>query len=240
MDSNPTAQTPVSPVAAQPTTPADSQPAPQDGSSKKGILSLILKIVLFLLGAGALIGVGYYLGSNFSGASSSKSATPTAYEVIEESPTPSEAQVIKTVTAGLSDKSTAFGQYTIDILEGWTDEISATPAGTNTLNVTKNSYKITISQLASEGMECTYEAQAPTGMATNFSNFQDVNAALRRSWNIEATPSVKLTYTVCQKNTEGSYGTPTSFGWISIESPSSSDEKTLKEIDKMLSSLKSK
>lgn len=245
--------TPTTPAA--PTTPANApatptQPsltqAPPPVKKRGGFISLIGKLFLFLFVATALLLGGYYLGTHNKAMSLKQAATttditPTEAMVsptdTEETPAP-QSPGTKTVKAGLAG-STAFEPYNISIPTGWTDARETTvTAGIDKLTLTKEGYSITIYQAPTEGKGCIYKGDQPSEMAEQYTDFADImskTAQYRRSWNQSAGQTI--TYTICQKGPDASYGMITKFGAITVVSPNPATVAMLSEIDNVITTL---
>jgi len=160
--------------------------------------------------------------------------TPTA-QVSETAPSETPK---KTILGGV-DKSAglAFFQYSLKTSIEWNETSEAQTSADETLILKKGGYEISIFQAATGGAVCLYPGDPDfEGPSSRYGIFKDLqtndNLALRRSGDAGDT-----NYTVCQKNSEGDYGAPTSYGHISLKLPAGFDPKTLTEIDEILSSL---
>jgi hypothetical protein len=221
----------------------DHHQTPSEPKKHHGFIGWVGKIFLFLLLAGIFLGGGYMLGLKANTADISSqpnivTATPT-----ETPPSPTQvSQKVKTVKAGLAT-ATAFKPYSIEIPDGWTDTRENTEtAAIDKLTITKTGYSLTIYQAALGGGGCTYKGDPLQQQAETFTDFTQINGKsgeLRRSWNQTDTPTATITYTICQKNDDSTYGTLTKFGRIDAVSPNTdtADPTTLKEIDGMIASL---
>ena len=227
------------------TTPEEAPSEPK--AIKKDPFALIGKIAVILLIAAILVVGGYLLAIKFGKKDSSmqketseKSVNiPTVSATPEATATPTIISK-KTVKAGLSDNSTSFKPYSISVPVGWTDSRDKTDI-TDKLTITKGAYSVSIYQAPMGGGACLYPGDAPSEMAQSFTDFIGITgltAQYRRSWNKVGNPAGTIGYTVCQKSTtENSFGSPTSFGAISIKTPDPADAAILSEIDGMISSL---
>ena len=217
-----------------------SQPPAQKHNS---FFSWFGKIVLFLLIAGGLAFGGYYFGTHGT-KKMTDSTTPTPQYTMQKddqqptnTPMPTAMQK-KKVKAGMNSDATSFKPYSVELPEGWTDTREQS-AITDKLILTKNGYSVSIYQAAIGGGGCLYKGDAEVMMAQKFTNFAAIagkNADFRRSWNEDA--AAKIAYTVCQKNTsDGSYGSPTTFGAVSATAPKPADDTILGELDSIVASL---
>lgn len=235
---------------AQPTTPPTPTPvvsSPQPQVNKKDPFSLIGKVVIVLVIVALLVGGGYVLATKFGMKKdlSMQKAAPTQVAnvpIATSVPVATASPIIatkKTVKAGLTNGSTSFKPYSIEIPIGWTDTRDKTDI-TDKLTITKGKYSLAIYQAPIGGGGCTYKGDPPAQMAQSFSEFVGItgtSAQYKRSWNTSGNPAGTISHTVCQKGTDGSFGSPTSFGAISIKTPNVTDDKTLTEIDGMIASI---
>jgi len=223
--------------------PMGGQTTPPTPKPKKsgGFLSILVKLFLLIIFGSALLLGGFYLGSK----SISQTPETTPSPTVASSPTatiPSPtltSQKTKAVKAGLTGGN-FFTPYIIDIPDGWTDARETTvAAGIDKLTLTKNGYSVTIYQAAMGGGGCLYPSDKPAEMSQTFTDFTDINGKsgqFRRSWN-EQGGAKTLSYTVCKKGSDNSYGVLTPFGAISVASPNPAEPSILAEIDGMIASL---
>jgi len=212
-------------------------PPPQ--VNKKTFLSP-LKIFFILVAVGLLLGGGRYLGSSKKISSISPTPSPTQSAIIPLVPianhaiSPTSAQPKKIIKAGLTDSSTSFKPYNIEIPLGWIDNHEPGSV-VDKLTISKNGYSVVISQGAMGGGGCVYKGDPPQEMAQSFTDFVGITGKegqYRRSWTTEGE------YTICQKSsTENSYGFPTQFGAINVKTPTPSDSSVMAEIDGMIASI---
>lgn len=206
-----------------------------------GFFAFLGKVFIFLIIIGLLVGTGYYLGTtnnlNANPTPSPTSTATTSPTQIPLSPT-AASQNTKTVKAGLSG-ATSFKAYAIEVPAGWTDARETTlAAGIDKLTLTKSGYSVTIYQAPMGGGGCIYEGDPPNEMAQLYTDFAEINGKsgqYRRSWT--EGPGQSVTYAICQKGVENSYGIMTSFGAISVVTPNPADPKMLSEVDGMIASL---
>ena len=228
--------------------PVEHKTEPQ--MSKKDPFSLIGKIVAAVVVIALLVGGGLYLGQSMNKNSQNQTQTsPTPSQaganttpILSGQASPSAAPTtnyqvgMKTITAGPAG-GTSFGVYAVDIPAGWTNVHEKTDI-TDKLTITKGAYSLSIYQAPMGGGGCLYPGDAPAEMSQTFTDFINVKGKvdeLRRSWN--QTAAKTITYTICKKGTDGSYGTFSSFGSISAASPNPADKAILAEIDSMLASI---
>jgi hypothetical protein len=159
----------------------------------------------------------------------------TASPIVSASPSASFA----TIKAG---GVLSFKAYSINVPAGWIYARETAPSAEvamDKLILTKDNYKITIWQAASGGAPCLYAGDADVeGPSSRFNSFVEIvtqsSDKLRRGWTTEGTG-----YTICEKTGTNPYGQPTTFGHISIQTPTGGATiPMLTEIDSILSSLK--
>lgn len=203
----------------------------------------------------ALLSIGLLLGYFFTNHvvtisdKGGKTTTPTpnttqeqptdTSQQVGQSPTPTKSQTTKTVSGGLGGNATSFKQYTLKVPSGWTEtrENDGSAIDIDRLTITKGSYSLIIYQAAFGGGGCVYGNEPDQPFAQKFSNYAEISGGqYRRSWD-KSTGSTN-SYTVCQKGSDGSYGSPTQHGAISVKSPEPADAATMAEIDAMIDSIK--
>lgn len=217
------------------TTPSNPTPPVKKSGN---FFSIFGKIVLVLLVLGGLTYGGYYLGSSKKNENVSPTPTPPAMQVTTE---PNQITIVpakpstKTVKGGLTDGSTSFKPYSVDIPEGWAEKVEKTDI-THKLTVSKSGYSIEIYQAPLGGNGCIYKGDPPSDFTQTFNNFVAINgnsAQFRRSWNTDGQ------YTICQKHpSENSYGSITTFGAIGAKAPVPQDSAIMTELDGIIASLK--
>lgn len=221
--------------------------------AKKDPFSLIGKVAVVAIILAILIGGGIFLGMNLSKNKAQTNNLPIPTTSMQVSPTissnsgqvasptlPPGYQGTRTITAG-GGTGSSFGVYAIDIPAGWTDVTTKTDI-TNKLTVSRGGYSLSVYQAPIGGGGCVYPGDPPSAMAQSFTDFVQITGAqkmLRRSWNKTGNPANTISYTVCEEN-ESSFGSPTSFGAVSVKSPDAVDSAVMKDIDFMLSSLAEK
>jgi hypothetical protein len=207
---------------------------------------LILGAVLLV----AVLGAGYYVGTHKIIKQLSSPSSPTQTPLTNSAhaaptftptstPLPSQAVTKKTIQGGL-ESGTSFKKYTLQIPHDWIDKKDDTPGVADKLILSKGAYTIVITQAAMGGGGCLYKGDSDSMMAQRFSDFVDITApagALRRSWNTDTDFTKIQTYTICQKGEDASFGSPTSLGAISYQTPKNPDEGMLSEMDTIIASL---
>ncbi len=216
-----------------------------------GILGKLLTGTIFLA---IVLGAGYYIGST-KYKKTSVTPSPTTSQVARhtqaaqkvtptQTPIPSPSPTVsskKTISGGLSG-ATSFSDYTVQVPNGWNDKKESTPGVIDKLILSKGDYVVSVYQAAIGGGGCLYPGDADAIMAQKFTDFVGINGQenqYRRSWNKDNSKST-ISYTICQKANDNSYGSPTKFGAISVQSPNPGDESTLAEIDSIIASLQKK
>jgi len=226
---------PQAPIQTNSTPPVPTPPQTLSDDKKGSNKLLMITIGVILLGFGML---GGYLIANQANKAEEKMAPLPTFVAATETPSPSPSPTpnpnTKIIKAGMGTSL-----YSIEVPKDWTDSRENTQAGViDKLTLAKNGYTLTIYQAAMGGGGCLYPGDQPAEMSQNFTDFAEVKGKvddMRRSWN--QTNAQTITYTICKKGTDGSYGTFSSFGAISAVSPNPADKKILTEIDSMLASL---
>ncbi len=195
-----------------------------------GIISILILVLVIAGGA-------YYFGakSNVNKTEMMTSVSPTPF-VSAETPSPTST-TSKSVEAG---GVLVFNKYSLSLPEGWT---SQREQGENMdkLTLSKLGYNLVLYQFAGGGGGCLYPGDEDTPMAQTFSSFVEVtntNGFIFRRGQNDSGPN---SYTYCQKNnTDGSFGSPTSFGGISLTTPGTPDKNAIvfPEADSIVASLK--
>lgn len=195
-----------------------------------GIISILILVLVIAGGA-------YYFGakSNVNKTEMMTSVSPTPF-VSAETPSPTST-TSKPVEAG---GVLVFNKYSLNLPEGWT---SQREQGENMdkLTLSKLGYNLVLYQFAGGGGGCLYPGDEDTPMAQTFSSFVEVtntNGFIFRRGQNDSGPN---SYTYCQKNnTDGSFGSPTSFGGISLTTPGTPDKNAIvfPEADSIVASLK--
>ncbi len=140
--------------------------------------------------------------------------------------------------------STSFPSYTISYPETWTRDVE-NDGVTDSIVLVKGEYSIKIFQAPAEGGLCVFEDPLPTGnpFVQDFRGKKYVEVAnsageMRRI----AKPSQNsfTNYVFCMKTatTSGSYGMPTTFGFITYSVPDNEDKNILAEMDQIIQTLK--
>ena len=217
--------------------------------------SLFGKLVFFVIIIGGLVGIGVLIGSKYLAKNQNTQAiSPTAVPSQAISTTPAQtASSSAGTTSTRMDKSLKtqisaggakpFVLYTILVVPGWNvgkEHDDSIP--TDKLTLTKGDYSLVISQGPSGGARCVYPGDPQGDFSSPFVAFTPVPTTtdanfFRRSKVQDLTKDGKQGYTICQKNTDGTYGDPTLYGHINYLVPGVSDSSTLTEMDSMLGSL---
>lgn len=200
----------------------------------KYILPIVSVLILFAVIAGG----AFYLGQK-SGGQSSITPTPTVAQVQTQTNVHSTTAVNPTISnpkTVIAGGALSFSAYKLITPSDW---ISQREQGQDNdrLTLTKNGYKIVIYEAAFGGGGCLYPGDAPSEMAQTFSSFVEIidpnGFVFRRS-----PTGTAGNFTVCQKNSsDGSFGSPTAFGAISITTPVAQDASIMGEIDGILASI---
>lgn len=226
------------------------QPAPEPNiQHKKDPFSLFGKIIAILLVAAILVGGGIVVGKKLNKPQNTDAKTQSE-EIIanEENNTPESnpptatpelaKPATKSVNGGLSDGSTSFKPYTLQAPDGWTESNEKTDI-TNKLILKKGENILSIYQAPMGGAFCIYPGDKEGNFMQKYSKFEEITGLAgniyRRSWDDKAGT---ITYTFCQKGQDESFSTFTTFGGVTLQSPSPTDTTILKEADAMVASLK--
>ncbi len=193
-------------------------------------ISILLLIIIIAGGA-------FYFGQQSANQSKEMTTTPSPSPfVTAQTPTPEliQEENLKTIKAG---GVLSLSSYSIAIPLDWTSQRQQGD-GFDELTITKQGYKIKIYQAAFGGGGCIYVGE-PEAFYTKYNTFveiQNPNGFVFRRGQNESTGTTS--WTVCQKDTDGNYGTITSFGAITINNSATIDETIMSEADQILASLK--
>lgn len=215
------------------------------------------KIVIIVALVGGVAYGAYRMGrqgvpsspEQFGAVSVTATPTPDHHESPQNYPLATEpsptTKTSKIVTAGLDASSgLSFAKYQVTVPDGWTPNHTTTNQGTwvDTLTLTKGAASIKIFQAATGGAMCMYPGDpAFEGPSSSYDTFVDLTTAdgtkLRRGTTNVNNGQTKG-FTMCQKNSEGSFGQPTGYGHMSLTTALNPDAALLAEVDAMISSLK--
>lgn len=198
------------------------------------------KLILVVLAVGAVAGGAYFYGQkkNVSNPTSTSPASPSATTSATPVPT-------KTVEGGVPKSAgLSFDLYSLEVPVDW-NVGRETSQAYEKLTISKGANQITIMQGATGGAMCLYpgdpDFEGPSSHYTTFAELKTKDGTLlRRSGTDEAAYQGKFGFTACQKNSEGDFGQPTSYGHIGYSVPAVFDKEVLLEMDAMISSLKKK
>jgi hypothetical protein len=159
--------------------------------------------------------------------------TPAAVtQLPTEAPTePAASAEGKTVTAGQA--FAVFTRYTIAVPAGWTDMNQVVEGVVDTLLITKGEYTLMISQAEAGGGQCHFEGEPGEGQVFPTAG---VSISGTASEFMRGSGDDGLNWTVCEMGPD-TFGFPTTFGYITYQTPSPADEATLAEMDGMVASL---
>ena len=199
-----------------------------------------ISVVFLVLVVG---GIAFYFGTKSISTRQNPTITPTIAQTqinnpqnTESTPTPTQS-LTKTVNAG---GVLIFSPYSVSVPEGWTSE-RVQGQDNDKLTLAKLGYKLAIYEAAFGGGGCLYPGDAPSEMAQKFVSFVEIinpNGFVFRRGQSDSLPNI---YTICQKNTsDDSFGTPTSFGAITLTTPGTLDKNAVifPDVDAILASLK--
>ncbi|MDE2026074.1 MAG: hypothetical protein KGJ07_06265 [Patescibacteria group bacterium] len=208
--------------------------------------SLFGKFVLILIAGGLLLGAGYYLGKNIAKPVTKQQAFITPTDIPTQVPTAavSPTQVPKATGrfAVAAGGIKPFVAYTLSGVAGWSQNHETTTAS-DKVTLTKGGYQIVILQAALGGGACSFPGTTPAPMSITLTSATDIpllsGYALRRG-QTQSTSGNQSSFAVCQKASDGSYGTITDFGVINYTTPLTPDNSVLAEMDAMVGSLQKK
>lgn len=212
--------------------------------------AVIGKILLGSILLAVVLTAGYFIGTakNTKEALPSLPDTPVATPIQAnakplETPIPTQeptstATPEKIFTGGL-DSGTSFKKYSVKASPDWSEKDEITPGVIHKKTLSKDGYTLTIYQAPMGGGGCTYDGDQEQMMAQTYKHFVPITTSAntyRRSWNDDGKAT--QSYTICQKGSENSYGSPTKFGGISVSAPSPASDAMLSEIDTIIASIK--
>ncbi len=196
--------------------------------------SIFGKVVLVLLVVGVIGGVAYYFGKQSSNKPKAASTTisPTV-EPTQEAATPSAQPTTassskKTVSAGTTTK------YSVTFPSDWTANQENQP-GNNKLIISKDNYQIVISQGAGGAGACTYGNEPAQPMSQQFKTYVQINGS-GHSYRRAASDQTPTMFSICEES-NGSYRFPTSFGYITYNTPQNLDPSILLQMDSVVASI---
>lgn len=190
-----------------------------------------------------ILTAGYYIGTHKNELGIDITPTPSLPQAMM-TPSPAVAKTTSTPNTAPSGTTISAGStnpYSISIPTGWTqNREQQADIQLDKLILNKNGYTLSIYQAPMGGGVCLYDGDpAFQGPSQSFSQYLDIKGTpflMRRSWDIDPQKAQQI-YTVCQK-TQDLYGTITTFGSISYETPKNADEKILVQMDAIVASLK--
>ena len=197
---------------------------------KYALITILIVIVIAVVGVGA-----YYFGLKSSGNKTVEQPIPTA--AAKPTLQPTQASTQNNTKKVLAGGVLVFPAYTVDIPLVW-NALQTGQTDINNLTITNSEYKIVISQAAGGGGGCTYPSDTPSEMSQTFSSFVEINDPNGFIFRRGPTQGSANTWTVCQKETDGSFGFPTVFGNITITTPKTTTNQDMEQIDSILASLK--
>jgi len=203
------------------------------------------RTVLIILVVGALVGGGIYFGKQMgTSPGNSKQATesgqnrpsvqPTTLPVV--APTSPAKPKSTTVTIKGDDP---FGSYSIVVPDGWTQSQEVVAGRTKT-TFANSEYKLSISQFAGGGAQCTYPGETGGNFSTPFNTpvgITGVSGQFRRATAKDNLATGPQTFTICQLQS-GNYGLPIQFGYTAYSTPAAPTTEMLQTMDAMVTSLK--
>ena len=233
-------------VSPAPQSPATQTSTPQH---KKDPFSLFGKIIAIVLVAVIFIGGGIVIGKKLNKPQDTAAKTQSDEMIAKEEskipentsptaiPEPTKSPT-KTITGGLSDGSTSFKPYALQVPDGWVESTEKTDI-TSKLILKKGENILSIYQAPMGGSICIYPGDKEGNFTQKYSKFEEITGLggniYRRSWDEKAGT---ITYTFCQKGQDESFGTFTTFGGVILQSPNPTDTAVLEEADAIVASLK--
>lgn len=200
------------------------------------LATILVLLLVIIIGGGA-----FYFGEQSANQSKEMATTPTPTPfVTQETPTPQAMREKGKIVEG--GGILVFAKYSLNLPEGWTSTREQNQ-NMDKLTLTKLGYVLTISQAAFGGGGCIYEGDTPNEFAQKFVSYVEIinpNGFIFRRGQNESSPN---TYTVCQKNAQdGSFGSPTNFGAISLTTPGTPDKNAIifPEVNSIVASLNKK
>lgn len=208
--------------------------------------SLLGKAFVVLGIAGILVGAGYFLATK-----SQKPAVVISTQSPSLTSSKSLTKVVNTPTATITQSQATgrfavnaggikpFSTYVLSGVGGWTPT-KIENSTSSKIVLTKGNYSVTILQGAFGGTGCTFPGDKSAEMSVQLSSSTMIELLsgnpLRRG-QAQSANANETDFTVCQKESDGSYGTITDFGVINYVTPLNPDSETLAEMDAMVGSL---
>lgn len=228
-------------VTTTPTPPTQPTQTPKkDPFSIIGKIAIALIIIVLLVGGGIVLGRSLNKPQTNNSAATVDNISPTVSPATgnQTTPTPRPTTVdLVTFKGGLGTDTTSFKPYFFQASKDWIQENETTEV-TNKITITKDDYSISVYQAPMGGAMCIYPGDEEGDfkqMYTRYKEFTGKNGEVyRRSWDEKGQ---KTTYTFCQKSSEGTFGTFTTYGAVTATSPNPPDENILEEIDTIISTL---
>lgn len=136
----------------------------------------------------------------------------------------------------------SFKAYTIKYPSDWSRDVQREEDTLDTLTLSKNNYKITITQAGMGGGGCIFDGIVPEGPYADYRStpFVEVDypfGVLRRIEKRANEPNITR-FEFCASSDKNSYQSPTQVGAISYTIPVDYDPKILKEMDEIIGTLK--
>ena len=201
--------------------------------------------MLLLLIVGAVAIGGFYIGKRGKepATTPNKSLQNNIDTSNSYSPT-STPKPTRLISGGVSKEGgLAFDQFSLEVPVDWSIERKTPAPASEELAIIKGAYELKIFQAATGGALCLYPGDPDfEGPSSRYSLFAELTTQdariLRRSGSDAVGNTGKVGYTICQRNTEGSFNQPTSYGHISFSLPKNYDKEILGEMDAMIICLK--
>lgn len=209
--------------------------------------AIVGKIVLVLLVVGGVAYSAFYIGKIGIGTSTARNESPQDSVTTQETgvPTPTPKQT-RSITGGVSkEEGLAFDKYALEVPVDWSIERTTPAPASEQLIIVKGDYELKIFQAATGGALCLYPGDPDfEGPSSRFTKFVDLTTqdgrVLRRSGSDIPSKTGEVGFTICQRNTEGDFNQPTSYGHVSFSLPQNYGAEILTEMDAMITSLQKK
>lgn len=216
----------------------------QPVNNQRGYIQIILGVLILLL----IVGSGaYYLGTQ-----KNKSLSQSK---VQNSPTPSSSQPSPPPTVNIKAQNTEWEEYTSNKLPNisfkaykiiypatWAKKINREAETVDILTLSKDDHFIEIWQGPTDGGGCVFEGDMPEGPYSDYRNTPYIEieskiGTLRRVLLKSNKPNQAVFGFCVSSKDKKFYGSPSIVGSISYTVPSNYNKTTLKEMDKIVSTL---
>ena len=188
--------------------------------------------VLFGILLAVIAYFGYTKGLKFVGISKTPAATISTSPAVSLTPTPTNVPS-KTVSGG---GILSFPKYQMALPLDWSDSKESQTKDDQKLILKKGVYQISITQGGFGGAICLFLGDPDTeGPSGRYDVYVDLTSKSGNVFRRVGTLG-KGGFSICEKTQYG-WGTPSTYGHISILTPDTPDPKILEEIDTIISSI---